>query len=200
MPFVLTADQIDSRRHGDLVDATLTQLASVRTRRPFLRTVGDELQGLLGEPASVVDAILILMRAEQWHIGLGLGPVTEPVPAETRSARGPAFLCARLAVEEAKGESSHLRLIAAREVDHEATDAETVLRLLAAVRSRRTASGWQAVDLVREGRTHGEVSATLGITRQAVGQRLQAAQWSVEEATIPTLGRLLARAEQVASR
>ena len=61
-------------------------------------------------------------------------------------------------------------------------------------------SGWQAVDLVREGRTHGEVSAALGITRQAVGQRLQAAQWSVEEATIPTLGRLLARAEQVASR
>ena len=88
MPFVLTADQIDSRRHGDLVDATLTQLASVRTRRPFLRTVGDELQGLLGEPASVVDAILILMRAEQWHIGLGLGPVTEPVPAET-VAHGP---------------------------------------------------------------------------------------------------------------
>ena len=200
MPFVLTADQIDSRRHGDLVDATLSQLAVVRTRRPFLRTVGDELQGLLDQPASVVDAILILMRAQQWHIGLGLGPVTEPVPAETRSARGPAFLCARRAVEEAKGEPSHLRVIAARGVAHEASDAETVVRLLAAVRSRRTPSGWQAVDLARKGHTHAEMSAALGITRQAVGQRLQAAQWTVEEATIPTLGRLLARAEQEASR
>ena len=200
MAFVLTADQIDSRRHGDLVDATLHQLATVRTRRPFLRTVGDELQGLLDRPASVVDAILILMRAEQWHIGLGLGPVTEPVPAETRSARGPAFLCARSAVEEAKGEPSHLRLIAAREVAHETTDAEAVFRLLAAVLSRRTPSGWQAVDLAREGQTHAQMSATLGISRQAVGQRLQAAQWAVEEATIPTLGRLLARAEHEASR
>ena len=44
------------------------------------------------------------------------------------------------------------------------------------------------------------MSAALGISRQAVGQRLQAAQWSVEEAAIPTLGRLLARADRVASR
>jgi hypothetical protein len=200
MAYVLTADQIDSRRHGDLVDATLRELATVHTRRPFLRTVGDELQGLLDRPASVVDAILILMRAEQWHIGLGLGPVTEPVPAETRSARGPAFLCARSAVEEAKSEPSHLRLIAVREVAYETTDAEAVFRLLAAVRSRRTPSGWQAVDLAREGQTHAQISAALGISRQAVGQRLQAAHWAVEEATIPTLGRLLARAEREASR
>ena len=200
MPFVLTIDQIDSRRHGDRIDAIVAELAPVRTRRPFTRTVGDEFQGLLDRPASVVDAILILMRGEGWHIGLGLGAVIEPVPSDIRTARGPAFVCARRAVEEAKTESSHLKLVAAREIDQETVDAETVFRLLAAVRSRRTPPGWEAVDLVREGRTHAEVSAALGISRQAVGQRLAAAQWAVEEAAIPTLARLLDRADRVASQ
>ena len=37
------------------------------------------------------------------------------------------------------------------------------------------------------GRTQSEVAGALGISRQAVGQRLQAAQWAVEEAVRPTL-------------
>lgn len=199
MPFVLTADQIDSRRRGDQVDSTLAELAGVSTRLPFTRTVGDEFQGVLEDPASVVDAILILMRSDDWHVGLGLGSLSEPLPDDSRAARGDAFLCARRAVEEAKREPSHLRLIAARETDHETADAEAVLWLLGALRSRRTASGWQAVDLVRDGRSQAEIAAELGVSRQAVGQRLAAAHWSTEQAAVPVIVRLLARAELAAS-
>ena len=199
MPFVLTADQIDSRSQGDLVDGALQRLFSIATVLPFTRTVGDELQGLMDDPVSVVDAIVILMRSEDWHLGLGIGPVERPLPDDTRRARGPAFVCARTAVTAAKTEPSHLCVVAAREDDHEAYDVEAVLRLIAAVRRRRSEPGWEAVDLISAGRTQSEAAERLGISRQAVGQRLQAAAWTAEEAVRPTLVRLLARADRAAS-
>src|SRR3712207_2242701 len=102
MMFALTADQIESQARADLVDGVLDELSPVTTTLPFTRTVGDEFQGLLDDPVSVVDAILILMRTEQWHIGLGIGPVERPLPADPRRARGPALVCARAAVNAAK--------------------------------------------------------------------------------------------------
>jgi hypothetical protein len=199
MPFVLTVDQIESRGQGDLVDGALQGLSSVTSVLPFTRTVGDELQGLMDDPVSVVDAIVMLMRSGEWHIGLGIGPVERPLPDDSRRARGPAFVCARAAVNAAKMEPSHLCVIAAREDDHEAYDVEAVWRLTAAVHHRRSEPGWEAVDLARSGRTQSEIAEQLGISRQAVGQRLQAAQWSAEEAARPTLMRLLGRADRAAS-
>jgi SatD family (SatD) len=199
VPFVITADQIESRAQRDLVDGALQRLSSVATLLPFTRTVGDEFQGLMDDPVSVVDAMVILMRGEQWHLGLGIGPVERPLPDDSRRARGPAFVCARAAVNAAKTESSHLCVVAARDEDHEAYDVEAVWRLVAALHRRRSGPGWEVVDLVTAGRTHTEVAERLRISRQAVGQRLQAAQWSVEEAARPTLVRLLTRADRAAS-
>lgn len=199
MPFVLTVDQVESRATGDAVDRTLALLSAARTILPFTRTVGDEFQGLLADAPSVVDAILLLMRHEQWHIGLGIGAVEEPLPADTRAARGPAFLCARTAVEAAKAESSHLAVVAVQETDAEAYDVQAVWRLAAALRHRRSESGWQAVDLMLAGRTQSQAARELQISRQAVGQRLAAAHWDLEAAIRPTLVRMLVRADRVAS-
>jgi hypothetical protein len=199
MPFVLTVDQLESRTTGDAVDRALDLLSEIDTILPFTRTVGDEFQGLLGDAASVVDAILLLMRDEQWHIGLGIGAVEQPLPSDSRAARGPAFLCARTAVEAAKTDPSHLAVMAAQEDDHEADDVQAVWRLTAALRHRRSESGWQAVDLMLAGHTQSEAARQLRITRQAVGQRLQAAHWDLEIAIRPTLRRLLTRADRAAS-
>jgi hypothetical protein len=199
MPFVITADQLGSRRTTDLVASTVSALAGVPTRLPFTRTVGDELQGLLTEPVSVVDAILILMRNERWHIGLGIGPVEEPLPAAAPAARGAAFVCARAAVERAKTDPSHLAVVPAADPQQFAADAEAVLRLLAAVHRHRTEAGWEAVDEVRRGRNQLQAAAALDVSRQAVGQRLKAAEWAAESSAIPTLTRLLERAETSAT-
>ena len=45
------------------------------------------------------------------------------------------------------------------------------------------------------GRPQSEVAEQLGVSRQAVGQRLQAAGWMLEQRTLPTLARLLDRAD-----
>jgi hypothetical protein len=197
--FVLTVDQLHSRERRDLVETALTALGAVPTRLRFTRTVGDEFQGALEDPLSVVDAILTLMRGGQWHIGLGVGTVEEPLPDDPRSARGPAFLAARSAVERAKREPTHVCVVAPEPADVEAEDAEVVLQLLAALRSRRSDQGWEAADLMSATGSRTEVAARLGVSRQAVGQRLQAASWTVEQRARPTLVRLLDRADASAS-
>jgi hypothetical protein len=197
--FVLTVDQLGSRERRDLVEPTLNSLGAVPTRLPFTRTVGDEFQGALEDPLSVVDAILTLMRGGQWHIGLGIGAVEEPLPDDPRSARGPAFLAARSAVDRAKRDPTHVCVVAPEPADVEAEDAEVVLQLLAALRSRRSDQGWEAADLMSVTGSRAEVAARLGVSRQAVGQRLQAASWAVEQRARPTLARLLDRADASAS-
>ncbi len=199
MVFALTVDQIGSRRRTDRIDATIERLAGAATLLPFVRTVGDEFQGLLGDPLSVLDAILLLMRSQGWHIGLGIGGVEQPLPADSRSARGDALLSARTAVEQAKAEPSHLAVRAARAPNSEDADVEAVLRLLGGLYARRTRPGWEVVDLARQGLTHSEAADRLGVTRQAVGQRLRAAQWEAEEAVRPALARLLERADRAAA-
>ncbi|HET9871754.1 MAG TPA: hypothetical protein VFP89_04035 [Propionibacteriaceae bacterium] len=199
MPYVLTVDQINSRSQRDAVDDTIAALAAIDTVLDFARTAGDEFQGLLAEPASVVTAILELMRTGTWHIGLGIGAVEEPLPAHARAGRGIAFVAARSAVDLAKREPTHVRVVAGPPAEDLGHDAEVVLRLLATLRERRSEAGWDAVDLMRTGATMVEVAETLNISRQAVGQRLQAAHWTLENDAVPVLARLLDRAEAAAT-
>jgi len=199
MPYVLTADQVGSRTSRDRVDSALRRLADVPTALPFTRTIGDELQGMPRDAVSVAAAILLLMRDNSWHIGVGIGPVETPLPDDTRAARGPAFLAARAAVEDAKGAPARLRVVATTPAATEGRDAEVVLHLLGALWERRTPEGWHAVDLVAAGHTQAEAASRLGITRQAVGQRLSAAQWSLEQEALPVIERLLERADRRAT-
>lgn len=199
MPFVLTVDQRDSRRTTDKVDDVVGRLADVSMLLPFRRTVGDEFQGLLGDPVSVLAVILTLMRSTRWHVGLGIGPVDRPLPADgdpTR-ARGPAFVAARDAVDRAKTDPHHVAVVAPG-APGEAYDVKAVLDLLDTVRQGRTDAGWEVVDLALAGLTQAAAAERLSITRQAVQQRLRAAGWAAEDAVRPTLVRLLARAEEVA--
>lgn len=195
MPFVLTVDQIQSRAQQDLVEVTLTGLGEVDALLPFTRTVGDEFQGLVTNPASVVDVTLGLMRTVAWHIGIGIGAVQQPLPSDARQARGPAFLAARDAVEAAKKQSTH---VSVRSVPDrlEARDAEITLRLLIALQLRRSPHGWEAAELMDQGLTQAAAASTLGITRQALSQRLHAAHWSLDREARLVLTRLLARAER----
>ena len=193
MPFVLTVDQRGSRRAGDRVADLLPRLQrDVPTVLPFERTAGDEFQGLLDDAAAVVDLVLTLVREGGWSIGVGAGPVQVPLPASTRAATGPAFLAARRAVDAAKQRASHVAVRGA--VPAEAADAQAVLGALASLVDRRSEQAWEAIAHVGAGRTQAQAAAALGVSRQAVGQRLAAAQWDLEQELRPTAARLLARA------
>jgi hypothetical protein len=192
VPFVLTVDQRASRRGPDRVAGVLHDLAGVPTLLPFERTAGDEFQGLLDDPAEVVSVVLTLVRAGGWSIGLGAGPVQTPLPPSTRAGAGPAFVAARAAVEAAKRRPA--RVAVRGPASTPAGDAQAVLTALAVLVQRRSAQAWEAIALVEAGRTQAEAADELGVTRQAVGQRLAAGLWEVERDLRPTAARLLARA------
>jgi hypothetical protein len=193
MPFVLTVDQRASRRRPDRVADTLRELnTSVPAVLGFERTAGDEFQGVLAEPETVVDVVLRLVRQGGWSIGVGAGPVQTPLPQSTRAGAGPAFLSARRAVDAAK--QRPFRLAVRGAVPPDAGDAQAVLSALAVVVDRRSDQAWEAIELVESGRTQSEAAAALGISRQAVGQRLAAALWELERDLRPTAARLLTRA------
>jgi len=193
VPFVLTVDQKASRRSADRVADVLPRLnAAVETLLAFERTAGDEFQGVLDDPEVVVDVVLELVRDGDWSIGVGAGPVQTPLPQSTRAGAGPAFLSARRAVDAAKQRPS--RLAVRGTVPADAGDAQAVLSALAMLVDRRSDQAWEAIGLVAEGRTQAEAATELGISRQAVGQRLSAGLWDLERELRPTAVRLLTRA------
>jgi hypothetical protein len=193
VPFVLTVDQRGSRRDADRVPEVLTLLeGTVTPLLGFERTAGDEFQGVLAEADDVVAVVLRLVRHGGWSIGIGAGAVQTPLPRSTRAGTGQAFLSARRAVEAAKQRPTRLAVRGA--VPVEAADAQAVLSALAVVVERRSEQAWEAIALVDDGRTQADAAGELGISRQAVGQRLAAGLWDLERDLRPTAARLLARA------
>ena len=193
MPYVLTVDQRASRTSPDRVPDVLRRLnAVVPTVLGFERTAGDEFQGVLAEPDDVVEVVLQLVRSGNWSVGVGAGPVQTPLPPSTRAGAGAAFLSARRAVDAAKQRPARLAVRGA--VPADAGDAQAVLTALAVVFERRSDQAWEAIALVGGGRTQAEAAAELGISRQAVGQRLAAGLWDLEKELRPTAARLLTRA------
>ena len=193
MPYVLTVDQRASRRNPDRVADVLVMLnGDVPTVLGFERTAGDEFQGVLAAPDDVVDVVVRLARLGGWSIGIGAGPVQTPLAQTTRAAAGAAFLSARRAVDAAKQRPSRVAVRGA--VPEDAGDAQAVLSALAVLVQRRSEQAWEAITLVESGRTQADAATALGISRQAVGQRLAAGLWDLERELRPTAARLLARA------
>ena len=199
---VLTVDQESSRSVGDRVPELLAALAEEPAARaavrPFDRTVGDEIQAVFADPAAAVETALGLLRRGGWSVGLGAGPVVEPLPDEARAGSGPAFVLARQAVERAKSRARPVPLAVAGADAERAADCEAVLTMLGSVGRRRTDAGWAAVDALRAAPDAGQddVARLLGISQQAVSQRLRSAQWFEETALRPLAVRLLEEADR----
>lgn len=189
--YVLTVDQRGSRRGQDRVEQLINEQRTVPVLRGFERTAGDEVQAVLDDPIGVTDTVLSLLRGGHWSIGVGLGPVERPLPTSTRAGRGAAFQHARVAVERAKHSATHLAVAGD---DGTAGDVQAVLDLLALLVARRSAPGWAAVDLVATGASQAVAAETLGVSKQAVSQRLRTAGWAQEQAGRATAARLLAQA------
>lgn len=192
---VITADQRGSRRGEDLVDAALHELgglpAAARLALPFERTVGDEVQGVLIDPADAVDVVLHMQRLGEWSVGVGVG--SGALADTARASSGQAFVHAREAVERAKSKASPVPIALSGDDAERAREAEALLRLLAAVVRRRGVQGWEVVDRFRAGAATGrEIARDLGISPQAVSARRRAAMWDEEKGVRPLAARLLA--------
>jgi DNA-binding NarL/FixJ family response regulator len=194
---VITADQVDSRNSADLVSQTTARLEETfgeGLALPVDRNAGDEIQALIIDADTAIGIVLDLTRTGSWSVGLGVGSVEQPLGRTTREARGPAFIAARAAVESAK-KSPHRFACRSEGPSNtiDAADLEALMLLLLSVRERRTKQGWQVYDLLAQGRTQREAAGHLGITPQAVSDRMSVAQVKIDLEAHAPLGRLLSR-------
>ncbi|MEO7349423.1 MAG: DNA-binding protein [Terrimesophilobacter sp.] len=199
--FVITADQVESRSHADLVATTIESLnnGTVATVLEADRTAGDELQVLIASPLDALAVVLQLTRSGQWSVGCGVGNVVAPLPKNIRAATGEAFIAARRAVERAKKRPTRFAL-ETEPAAQAAADAESLTDLLVALRARRSPEGWELYDLLeRHEVTQTEAAVMLGISPQAVSLRARAAELRTEQAARPSLARILRQLDSVDS-
>lgn len=185
----MTIDQQDSRTSDDAVPAVLEVLEPVATAVPFSRTIGDEVQGVLVEPAAVAEAVRrVVEDSSGWHIGIGIGEVDHPLPESSSAGRGPAFYAAREAVEAAKTAPAHLVVRSGDEETRRANPdgaasvaltshldlAEAALRLLASALSelRPQSRGYVGFHLDHPDATQAEIAARFDVSQQAVSRVL----------------------------
>ncbi|WP_120337489.1 DNA-binding protein [Cryobacterium soli] len=211
--FVITADQIDSRHDRDRATEMIAELVGRHAAAfalPPDQTSGDEIQLLVPVAADAFSVLLDLHRTGFWSIGVGIGRIRTPLPASTRQATGDAFIAARAAVTRAKRSEARFALETPTATTVEATppgpaakadgdspdsstaaEVEALVSMLLLLRQRRTAEGWEAVDLLERGLAQTAIARELGISTAAVSQRVKSAQWKVERAAHPALVRLL---------
>lgn len=201
--FVITADQVGSRRDPDRTTAMVEELGARFSHRlllPVDQTAGDEVQLVTDSAETALSIVLDTTRTDRWSVGLGVGDVRRPLPDAARKATGTAFFAARDAVAAAKRADARFALRASPLVEHpNADDVEPLIRLLLMLRERRSEAGWEAVDLAETGQQQKEIAAELGISRAAVSMRLRTAGWRVEVEAVPALTRLLGELDRASS-
>jgi len=189
--FVLTVDQIDSQHHADRVAPTLLDLAHRFTRLTAApeRTAGDEFQLATDDGPTALDLALTLVRAGDWSVGLGIGDVRLPLGDSVRAMTGTAFVNARDAVTTAKKRPGRFALVS----DPGGVDLDALIRLLLALRERRTPEGWELSDLLDASPdlTLTEAAARLGISVQAASQRALTAGSRLDREARDALGSML---------
>ncbi|MGN0100555.1 MAG: hypothetical protein ACI39C_06420 [Dietzia sp.] len=206
--YVVTIDQRRSRSSADRVPSLLTALGGIPVAAAFERTAGDEVQGLLEDPAAVRSALLVALRQGDWHCGVGAGEVDdESYSSGTRAGRGDAYIAARSAVDAAKGLPGSVAIRVPESAGTQdgptaatawAADCEAVWALVAPLVLGRTEAQWRVVDAVDRSPTQAAAAEELGITPASVTGALRASRIRDERAAYPVLDRLLAGAHAAA--
>ncbi len=160
---------------------------------PFDRTAGDEMQAVVAEPAVVLSIAMELAASSSWSVGIGIGPVKEPLPGNTRAGAGEAFERARTAVTAAKAASGNIAISGKSPL---AAQAEALLQLLVLVARKRSKMSEEAGILSDQGLTQQQIARQLGISQQAVSSRLQSGLWQESRRVLSVAESLLEGADR----
>ena len=146
---------------------------------PLRITLGDEFQGLAKKPSAcpriIYDARLHLSPL-RCRFGVGIGMVVSGLADTTLEMEGPAFSLSREALEVAKKQKGRLTVYRTEDRILEEA-ANTVSILIDIVQSAWTSKQWEAVRSYTASGDLAAAGADLGITPQAVSDRLRMTHW-----------------------
>ena len=154
-----------SVRRAELVQRSATALSTLNGVGEF-HVLGVE---------DICDVVMALLADGDWAIGIGISPGNQEDEEGARQVATAALRkSARMGQVYAK--------LNKRGRASEASDIAATFALLGYVLHKRTIEGREATSLVRAGLNQNEAAEELGISKQAMSQRLQAAGWSAEMA------------------
>lgn len=134
----------------------------------------EDVRTVVESPEHALNLIMALLSDGNWAIGIGIAPGTDD------AADNAAAEASTKAVGVRAGQVKVV--VKQRGATTDAADIAAAFALLAHVLHKRTYEGREATSLVRSGMNQNEAANTLGISKQAISQRLQAAGWPAEQA------------------
>src|SRR3954447_7463444 len=195
MSIVVTLDQRGSRGGPDRVaewSDRLNGTHSGQLRLPFVRSAGDELQGVLSDADALADIVAESLDDRGWWVGIGVGPI-DHFGETARDSQGPAFWHARKAVEAAKTRSHPQPIAVIGEPSDDAGALADALTALAFLTLRRTPEQRESIRLLRGGMKNKDIAAHLEVSPAAISQRLRGAGAEEEAGLRRLIARIAAR-------
>ena len=95
---------------------------------------------------------MIALRTGSWYVGIGVGPVNEPLPNQIKDASGHGLIYARRAVDRLRNGKDRIPVAVEGPLADLAAEAEAVLRLLGHIVHDRSPAEWRVLDLLTPGR------------------------------------------------
>ncbi|AEG81660.1 MULTISPECIES: hypothetical protein [Corynebacterium] len=159
------------RRRAQFVQQSARALSTLKGVDEFTVVGVEDIASVITTAEAACDTVMALIAGGDWAIGIGV--LDSPT-----ATRDDALVLAATAL----GNSARGGTIKAK-VKHDKNWADSIqsaFSLLNYVLSRRTPEGREATSLMRSGFNQNEAAAELGISKQAMSQRLQAAGWQAE--------------------
>lgn len=166
------------RRRAELVSASAAALSGMAGCENIRVVDVDSIVGTMDSPISTTALLMALISAKHWAIGISVANPASMPDAESLEAAAKEQLTG-----VPRAGSIRAAVLGARsDAQSRAKDIMAVFALLQHVLARRSPQGREATALMRDGWSQIEAAAELGITKQAMSQRLAAAGWHAEEA------------------
>ncbi|WP_175934947.1 MarR family transcriptional regulator [Corynebacterium sp. Marseille-P4321] len=134
----------------------------------------EDVRTVVESPEHALNLIMALLSDGNWAIGIGIAPGTDDAADNTAAEASTKAVGVRAGQVKV--------VVKQRGATTDAADIAAAFALLAHVLHKRTYEGREATSLVRSGMNQNEAANTLGISKQAISQRLQAAGWPAEQA------------------
>lgn len=174
-------------RRADLVRRSAQALSTLEGVGEFELLGVEDICAAVDSATAVCNVIMALLSDGEWAIGLGIARDLDPAdPESDAAARAVATASLGPAGRNTRAGVVRVKVTGGKRAEGfpatAATDIAAAFALLGQVLAKRTIEGREATSLVRRGLNQNEAAEELGISKQAMSQRLQAAGWQAENA------------------
>lgn len=175
-----------------LVQQAAAALTALTDGEPFEFVGIEDIRTTVTTAEQAFQLAAAVLTTGEWSVGIGI--------SSSQADKEPALNLATAAIKHVT-KPGVVKCKLGKRSPAAATAAQAVSNaflMLAYLLARRTDEGREATSLMRKGMTQKEAAAQLGISKQAMSQRLAAAAWTTEVAALELILPLLEQAALIA--